>query len=92
MIKRIYKNFIDRRREADFRDGFYGADFRAFKRLGVLTVRRQFESRQLPLHQWHAAEVWLGDQDAATARRTALAIYSGIALGSLSLLIAALKL
>lgn len=92
MIKRIYNFFMSWRLEAAFRDGFYRAHFHVFKRLGAPTVRHQLDSRKLPLQQWHAAEVWLGIQDAAASRRTALAIYSGIALGWLSLVVAALKL
>lgn len=92
MFKRIYNFVMSRLAEAAFRNAFYRADFLAFKRLGAPTVRHQLESRTLPLQQWHAAEVWLGIQDAAGARRTALAVYSGIVLGFLSLLVAAVKL
>jgi hypothetical protein len=47
--------------EKAFYDGFYGDDFREFKKLGVETVRGQYEAGQFPSERQHnAAGEWLG--------------------------------
>lgn len=66
-----------------FYDGFYGANFREFKKLGVETVRSLYEGGKFPTELKHnAAGEWLGRE----ARRAAILKYVSVAVSILALL------
>ena len=71
--------------EKAFFEGFYGDDFRKFKRLGVETVRSLYEADRFPSELQHnAAGEWLGRE----ARRAAMLKTVKIAVAILGLCVA----
>lgn len=72
----MFDHIKRRRVEAAFRDGYWGEDFAAFKRLGPKMVRHLYETNKLTSQrEYNAAEIWLAPFDRREAIRAAITAY-----------------